>query len=387
MKILFLVTNDWYFWSHRLALARAARDSGAEVLVMTRLNAHGVALESDGFRVIPWRFASARGMNPFLEALALLEVVVAYRRFRPDLVHHIALKPALYGGLAAFLCGRIPPIQTIAGLGYVFTDPPRKILWLRRFLLTGLRMIQRIGKPKTIFQNPDDRDFFIGAGVLEAKDAALIRGSGVNLNTFLPLPEPNGLPVVALPARMLWDKGVGEFVQAAGQLRRSGVKARFVLAGRVDQSNPGSVSEEQLQAWDRKGDVEWWGYFEDVRTLLSRANLVCLPSYYREGLPKALLEAGACERAVVTTNSPGCREVIRQGENGLLVPPRDVGALVEALRSLLEDAPLRVRMGKRGREIVEMDFSEELVIQQTFSLYRELSNGKWPSSDSASCKS
>lgn len=378
MKILFLVTNDWYFWSHRLALARALRDAGAEVFVMTRLNEHGAALESEGFRVIPWKTMSARSVNPFREVKAFWEVLVAYRRCRPDLAHHIALKPALYGGLATFLLGGIPSVQTIAGLGYLFTNPPRRMLWLRSLLLMSLRIIQRLQNSKVIFQNVDDRDFFVSAGILRAADAMLIRGSGVNLNTFLPLPEPKGIPVVTLPARMLWDKGIGEFVGAAEQLRHEGVEARFALAGRVDSMSPGAVGEQQLLSWAHAGTVEWWGYEPDVRVVFSRSNIICLPSY-REGLPKVLLEAAACERAVVTTDSPGCREAVRGGENGLLVPPRDASALANAIRSLLEDSTLRDRMGKRGREIVELEFSERLVIQQTFALYREVLDGRWPS--------
>lgn len=379
MKVLFLVTNDWYFWSHRLALARALREAGAEVFVMTRLNGQGSAFESEGFRVIPWKNMSARSVNPFREGKALWEVLVAYRHLRPDLIHHIALKPALYGGLAAFVWGRIPSIQTVAGLGYLFTNPARKLLWLRWLLLVGLWIVQRLERAKTIFQNPDDRDFFVSTGMLRASDAVLIRGSGVNLSTFLPLPEPNGIPVVTLPARMMWDKGIREFVEAAQQLRRQGVKVRFALAGRVDGASPGAVGEDQLLSWASEGVVEWWGYEPDVRILFSRSNLICLPSFYREGIPKVLLEACACERAVVTTNSPGCREVVREGENGLLVPPRDSSALANAIRRLLEDASLRARMAKRGREIVEQEFSERLVIQQTFALYRQVLNGRWPS--------
>lgn len=384
MKILFLVTNDWYFWSHRLALARALRDAGAEVFVMTRLSEHGAALKSEGFRVIPWKSMSARSVNPFREAKALWEVFVAYRCYRPDLAHHIALKPALYGGLAAFLLGRIPSVQMIAGLGYLFTDPPRRMLWLRWLLVVSLRIIQRLQKSKTIFQNSDDRDFFVCGGILRATDAVLIRGSGVNLNTFLPLPEPKGIPVVTLPARMLWGKGIREFVKAAEQLRREGVEARFALAGRVDGSSTGGVREEQLVSWARLGTVEWWGYVHDVRGVFSRSTIICLPSYYREGLPKVLLEAAACERAVVTTDLPGCREAVREGENGLLVRPRDTSALANAIRRLLENTTLRARMGKKGREIVELEFNESLVIQQTLALYREVLDGRWPSLASAS---
>jgi glycosyltransferase involved in cell wall biosynthesis len=246
-------------------------------------------------------------------------------------------------------------------------------------MLVGLWIVQRLEGAKIIFQNVDDRDFFVSAGILRARDAVLIRGSGVNLSTFLPLPEPEGIPVVTLPARMMWDKGIREFVEAAQQLRQQGVKVRFALAGRVDGASLGAVGEKQLLSWASEGAVEWWGYEQDVRIVFSRSTLICLPSFYREGIPKVLLEAGACGRAVVTTNSPGCREVVREEENGLLVPPRDSSALANAIRRLLEDAPLRARMAKRGREIVEQGFSDRLVIHQTFALYREVLNGRWPS--------
>jgi len=378
LRILFLVTEDWYFWSHRLALARAIRDAGAEVLVMTHVNDLRAEMESEGFRVIPWKNMSARSVNPFREAKALSEVFIAYRRFRPDLAHHIALKPALYGGLAALLLGRIPSIQTIAGLGYLFTNPSRRMIWLRWLLVLMLGIVLRYGKAKTIFQNPEDREFFISAGIVQPADAVLIRGSGVNLDAFPPLPEPNGVPVVTLPARMLWDKGVGEFVEAAKRLQRQGIEARFALTGRVDGNTTGGVRDDQLRAWARDGSVEWWGYSQDIRVALSRSNIICLPSYYREGLPKILLEAAASKRAIVTTDSPGCREAVREGENGFLVRPKDTDSLARAISLLVSNTELRARMAKRGREIVEQEFSEDLVIRQTSSLYSEVLDDHWP---------
>jgi glycosyltransferase involved in cell wall biosynthesis len=380
VKLLFLVTNDWYFWTHRLALARAVRDAGAQVLVMTHINEHGDALRAEGFHVIPWSSMAARSVNPFREVRAVWEVLVAYCRFRPDLIHHIALKPALYGGMVAILLGKIPSLQTIAGLGYLFTDPPRRLSWLRWLVLAGLWLVQRMGRVKTAFQNTDDRDFFIGASILRSSDSVLIRGSGVNLEVLSPLPEPCGIPVVTLASRMLWDKGIGEFVQAADILKRRGINARFALAGRVDRISPGNVSEEQLSAWASTGRVEWWGHAQDIRTVFARSNVVCLPSYYREGLPKVLLEASACERAVIAADSPGCRECVRHGENGLLVTARNADALAEAIRELLEDSCLRKRMAKRGRQIVEQEFSEGQVIRETFAVYSTLLDRRWPHS-------
>jgi glycosyltransferase involved in cell wall biosynthesis len=382
LKLLFLVNDDWYFISHRLQLARAARDAGAEVFVMTRLSEHKAALESEGFRIIPWKSMSARSINPVREARTLVEVFVAYRRFRPDIVHHIALKPAMYGGLACIAWGRIPSIQTIAGLGYLFTNPRRGLQWLRWMTIALLWFVHRATRTKTIFQNPDDREFFMKLGIVDSKNAVLIKSSGVNVKSFLPLPEPTGVPVILLASRMLWDKGVREFVEAAQELRRQGVRARFALAGRVDGESEGGVSEEQLLAWDRERIVEWWGYTQDVRLFIARSNVICLPSYYREGVPKILLEAAACGRAIITTDAPGCRETVRNGDNGLLVPPKDVASLVRAIRVLVEDPVLRANMAKKSREIVVQVFSEDLVIRRTLSVYRELLNGTWPSADS-----
>jgi glycosyltransferase involved in cell wall biosynthesis len=367
--------------SHRLPLARAARDAGAEVFVMTRLSEHQSAIESEGFQVIPWNNMSARSINPVREAKALAEVFAAYRRFRPDIVHHIALKPAMYGGLACVGWGCIPSVQTIAGLGYLFTNPRSSLHWLRWMTIALLWFVQRVGRTKTIFQNPDDREFFVKLGIVNSKNAVLIKSSGVNVNSFIPLPEPTGVPVILLASRMLWDKGVREFVEAAKELRRQGIPVRFALAGRVDRESERGVSEEQLLDWDRYKIVEWWGYTQDIRLFLSRSNIICLPSYYREGVPKFLLEAAACGRAIITTNAPGCRETVRNGENGFLVPPKDIASLTQAIRVLVEDPELRTNMAKKSREIVVKLFSEDLVISQTLSVYRDLLNGRWPSAD------
>jgi glycosyltransferase involved in cell wall biosynthesis len=199
----------------------------------------------------------------------------------------------------------------------------------------------------------------------------LIRGSGVDVEVYRPVPEAEGVPVVLLPSRMLYDKGIDKFIEAATALRAAGVKARFVLAGDVDPGNPMAISSEQLRQWSESGVVEYWGWQNDMLAALAKSHIVCLPSL-REGVPKVLMEAAACGRAIVTTNAPGCREIVRNGENGLLVPVRDSQALAQALRLLIENASLRAVMGQRGRDIVVREFSLEQVVKETLGVYRDL---------------
>ncbi|MGH7340232.1 MAG: glycosyltransferase family 4 protein, partial [Candidatus Rokuibacteriota bacterium] len=224
---------------------------------------------------------------------------------------------------------------------------------------------------RLIVQNPDDLGFLVSERVVSAERAVLIRGSGVDTSRYVPVPEPAGVPLVVLPARMLRDKGVFEFVAAAERLKKEGVAARFALVGDPDPDSPASISAGTLKRWSERGAVEWWGWRDDMVPVFQQCHVVCLPSY-REGLPKALIDAAACGRAIVTCDVPGCREVVREGENGLLVPPRDSGALAAALRRLLEDATLRRAMGERGRARAVAEFSVERVIEQTLALYRDL---------------
>jgi glycosyltransferase involved in cell wall biosynthesis len=378
MKILFLVTEDYYFWSHRLELARRARRAGAEVLIMTHVNKLGEALREEGFAVIPWQ-VSRGSLNPLRELSSFLEVVRVYRRVRPDLVHHVALKPVVDGGLAARFCGGLPTVNAVAGLGEVFIGRSRKMSLVRMLLLRLLRLAMSNVNSRTIVQNTQNRDVLIKTGVAGEERIVLIRGVGVNLDEFLPSPEPSGVPLVMLASRMLWSKGVGEFIEAARILRRRDVPARFVLVGDSDSQNPSGVPATQLRSWAESGIVEWWGYRDDMAKVLSEATIVCLPSY-AEGLPKVLIEAAACARPIITTDTPGCRDVVRHGESGLLVPARNAAALAEAVIYLLSDLALRASMGRRGREIATREFSSSRAIDETFAIYRELLGARWPDS-------
>jgi glycosyltransferase involved in cell wall biosynthesis len=240
------------------------------------------------------------------------------------------------------------------------------------------RVAFRHQRARTIFQNPDDRRCFVDAGLLRPDQTALIRGSGVDCATFHPAAEPDGEPVVLLASRLLWDKGIAEFVEAARRLRERGGSARFVLAGRPDPGNPTAVPVAQLEAWVRAGILEWWGHRRDMPDVLRRATIVVLPSFYPEGVPKVLLEAAASGRAIITTDTPGCREIVRHRVNGLLVPPRDATAVTRAIEELLGDSGLRRELGQAGRRIAVTEFAEELIVHQTLDVYRTLLGGRRP---------
>lgn len=374
-RLLFLVTEDWYFVSHRLPLALAARDAGYEVTVVTRVREHGETIRAAGLKLIPFAW-SRRGMNPLRELVVLLRLVALYRRENPDLVHHVALKPVLYGSLAArMIGGHLCVVNAIAGMGFVFSSRTRLARLLRPLVVRAFRMLVGGRGRLLILQNPDDLRLLVEAKVIAADQVRLVRGSGVDPQRFILSAEPAGIPLVVLASRMLWDKGIAEFVDAARLLRAQGVAARFVLVGDTDADNPAAAPPAQLAAWRDEDVVEWWGRRDDMPVVLAAANLVCLPSY-REGLPKVLLEAAACGRAIVATDVPGCREIVADGDNGLLIPARDAVALAAALGALLVDPVRRQRMGQRGRDRVLAEFSEARVVTETLAVYLELLSEK-----------
>ena len=375
-KILFLVAEDFSFWARRRPLARKAQEAGAEVWVMTCPGPYAEKLKREGFRVIPWEI-SRPSMNPLRELRAFLQVVKVYRSLRPELVHHFALKPVVYGGLAARLCKQVSCVHSIVGLGPSFTGRHWTMRLVRLLLLPLLRLALKNDASISIFQNQNNLDDLVALGTVPAERVVLIRGSGVNTAQFVPRPEPFGVPVVILPGRMLWEKGVREFVAAAEMLQARGVSARFVLVGEPDTGHTTSIPETQLREWAGSGVVEWWGQQDNMPEVLARSNLVCLPSH-GEGVPKSLIEAASSGRAIVACEVPGCTEVVRDGENGLLVPPQNPEALARALATLIQDPALRAKMGARGREIAVGEFADELVLPQVISVYRNLLERRWP---------
>ena len=368
-RLLYVFNDAPFFLSHRLPVARAAAAEGYDVHVAAPPHPAAAALGQHGLTHHPIRL-TRRGVSPGGEVAAVAAIVRLYRRLRPDLIEHATIKPVLYGGLAARVLRQPAVVSWMTGLGFVFISEGARVALLRRAVAAGYRTaLQRPGS-WVIFENPDDRDLFVARGLSHPGRTRLIRGAGVDMTAFHPVPEEPGVPVVVLPARMLRDKGVVEFVEAARALRSSGVVARFVLVGNADPANPAGLAEAQLRSWHDEGSVEWWGQREDMAAVLRGAHVVCLPSY-REGLPKALVEAAASGRAIVTTDAPGCREVVRHEWNGLLVPVRDAAALAQAIGRLLRDPAERARMGARGREWVEERFSDRQVIRETLAVYGE----------------
>jgi glycosyltransferase involved in cell wall biosynthesis len=366
VKVLLFANTDWYLYHYRLSLAQAMQERGWEVVAISPPGEYAPRLQQAGFRWLPFPF-SRRGKNPFSDLNLLRRLMDIYRVERPDAVHHFTIKPVLYGSLAARWL-KIPTIiNAIPGLGHVFIDESIPGRILRRIVMQFYRFA--LHNTQVIFQNPDNRALFVRYGLVQDGQHHLIRGSGVDVERLAPLPEPEGDPVAALPARLLWPKGVSEFVEAARQLKAESIQARFALIGRGDPGNPQAVPEDQLRAWDDAGDVEWWGWTDNIFSIYDRSHIICLPTYYGEGVPRSLIEAAACGRPIVATDQPGCREVVQDGDNGLLIPAQDAIALADALRTLITDPDLRQRMGRRGRDLAVERFSVGQVIRETLAVY------------------
>ncbi len=365
-KLLYFVTEDWYFCLHWLPLAIAVRDAGFDVTVLTRVSEHGERIRGAGLGLIPIPL-SRGGTNPFLELGLLRRLIAVLRREQPELIHNIAQKPVLYGTLAARLAGVPAVVNTLAGLGFMFSSQGAKARLLRIAAVHAYRHLLKEPNVRVIVQNPDDAEHLRAHASVEP---VLIRGAGVDLGRFRPTPEPPEPVVVALASRLLWDKGVAEFVEAASLLRERGVAARLALVGKPDPGNPTAVAEARLSAWAQQGLVEWWGYREDMPRVLEQTHIVCLPSY-REGLPTILIEGAAAGRALVATDVPGCREVVRDRMNGFLVPPYDALKLADALQQLVEDAALRKAFGEQSRTLAEAEFGIQRVVRDTLHVYRD----------------
>ncbi len=374
-KLLFFVTEDWYFVSHRLQLAVAAKDAGYEVCVVTRVREHGHAIRSAGLRLIPFQ-SSRSGINPFGELWALARLIRLCRRERPTIIHNVAIKPVLIGTIAARFTSAKSVVNALTGLGHIFTSPDRRVFFLRMLIRIALSLLFRNSRVRVIVQNQSDRELLKSIGISTSK-IFLIEGSGVDLKQFLPGPEPAGTVVVAMVSRMLWSKGVGDLVEAARFVRVTGQDIRVILIGAPDPDNPSTIEEQILESWSRDGVVEWVGSvpLNQIASIWRNAHIAVLPSFYGEGVPKSLLEAAASGKPLIATDMPGCRDVVVNEETGLLVPPRDPTALAEAIIRLAGDPALRRRLGQAARVRVEERFSIDQVIDQTLSLYRSLPGG------------
>jgi len=314
-------------------------------------------------------------MNPIRELGTLLSLIRLYARIRPTIVHHVTIKPIIYGNIAATLT-RVPAaVSTFSGLGHMFAQSDR----LSRLFQAIIKMMYRAGfrhsRQIAIFENPDDLAEMTRDGTVPEPKARLVLGVGIDVDEYYAMPEPDGVPVVVLASRMLRSKGVEVFVEAAKVIRSRGVRARLALCGRVDAGNPSGIPEAQLAAWAEGGVVEWWGWLPSALSVYERSSVVCLPTLYREGVPRVLMEAASCGRPIIATDVPGCREIVQQGINGLLVPKGDAVALADAIEQLVRDTAQRTAFGQNGREIVRQNFAEKRVMDATVGIYDELVSG------------
>jgi glycosyltransferase involved in cell wall biosynthesis len=385
--IVYLVSEDWYFRSHRLVLAKAAVAQGYRVVLITRVSQYRAELESHGIELVALNM-SRNGLNPLAELQTLFSLIRCYRSIRPTVAHHVALKPAIYGSIAARLAGVSRIINAFGGLGLLFSADGPRYRALKALLLPLLRQLFKSDACRLILQNPDDIEVVNTLSIAPALSIHLIRGAGVDLQRFVPkhgfgagfkakgsecvssataFDAKSPLRIV-LAARMLWDKGIAEFVEAAGVLTTR-VDVECILVGAPDTENPKAIPEKQLRDWHDSGVVTWLGYRDDMAAILREVDIACLPSFYGEGIPKSLLEACAAGLPIVTTDMPGCRETVEHNKNGLLVPPRDVSALVAALEHLLDNADLRYAMGQASRQKAEREFSDRAVCEKTLALY------------------
>ena len=370
-KLLFIVNVDWFFLSHRLPIALEAIRKGYEVHVATALTDKLAELKSHGFNVHSLSLDRA-STNIFTVLKEFKQIISVIRGVKPDLVHLVTIKPVIFGGIAVRLAGAHGVVAAVPGLGAIFISKGWQAL-LRKIVIVNLYRLA-FGKRnlKVIFQNPSDLETMQKHTNLAARKVEIISGSGVNLTEYRPVPLPDGTPVVVMAARLLVAKGVREFMESAIYLRNKGIEARFCLAGSVDPCSTLSIPNADLNKWREEGVVELLGHRDDMAKVLSMAHVVVLPSYYPEGLPKVLIEAAACGRAVITTDMPGCRDAIDPGVTGLLVPARDVEALACAIKDLITDTQRCKRMGSAGRTLAERKFDIKKVVDIHLRIYREL---------------
>ena len=370
MKLLFVLNESSYFLSHRMAIGLEALEKGWDVhvagpgacpegLLNTKITYHSIAL-------------SRKGKNPFYELKSIFSLFVLFKELKPDLVHLITIKPYLYGGMAARFAKVPSVVSAVAGLGILFSSDDPKYRFFRTILYPLFGMAFSHKNQRVIFQNKDDRNLLLGWGVISKEKPVMIRGSGVDLKLCPYLPEPEGIPIVSFAARLLIDKGVEVFAEASRILRTRGFVARFWLIGEPDPGNANTVTESQLKQWEADGLVELFGFRQDIPNLFSKSNIVTLPSFYGEGLPKVLVEAAACGRAVITTDHPGCRDAIEPDVTGLLVPIRDAVALADAVEDLINNPEKRKQLGQSGRALAESAFAIEQIVDAHMRVYEGL---------------
>ena len=363
-KLIYLVADDRYFCTHRLPLAVAAKQQNFDVHVISPKSDSSEKILHAGLTFHPLSF-NRKTLNPFDGIKTILRIYRLYKQLKPDYVHHVAIKPVLFGTIAAHLAGVPNIVNAVAGLGHVFASRS----WLMLPLRMMMRVLLRSPRVQIIVQNPEDKAELES---LAEKYVYLIYGAGVDTDQFAPSAAalPEGPVIITHASRLLWSKGVGELVAAARILSAQGHSIVVQIVGEPDMQNPDAIPAEILKAWHNEGVINWLGYQKNIAAIYQRSHMAVLASYYREGIPKTLIEAASVGLPIVTTDMPGCRIIVKHGVNGLLVSPRDVNALAEALLKLINDSKMRKDFGAAGRVLVLRQFSASIIYDQTIALYK-----------------
>lgn len=373
-KILFVVSEDWYFCSHRLPIAIAAKKVGYEVVLATNISDHKNLLDSHGIRTVPLKFMKRSSINILREICLFIELLVIIKLEKPQIIHNVSLKLVIYSSFCSKIIGKGFLVNALGGLGIIFTNNNLSTKLLRFIILRFLRVVLNFTNSSIIVQNQFDFAYINRNAKVNKEKIKLICGAGVDLEKFSADNQSSDKPIVMLASRLIREKGIFEFVEASNILRVRGYDFRFVIVGKPDLGAKSFVPEHQIKLWVQYGLVEWWGYFMDMSKIIPQASIVCLPSYYGEGLPKILIEAMACYKPVITTSIPGCSSVVRDGVNGILISPKNPKELANSIENLLINHSLRKSMGIEGRRIAERKYDVNDVIKKTLSIYKIAEN-------------
>ncbi|MCP4118776.1 MAG: glycosyltransferase family 4 protein [Desulfobacteraceae bacterium] len=371
MKILLFANTDWYLYNFRLSLSKAIRASGHSVVLVSPPGKYGELLKKEGFDWVPFQL-KRRSLNPIAEFAVIMRLVQLYRRLKPDVVHHFTVKCVVYGSLAAKIAKIKKRVNAVAGMGLVFSSKKKSIRILRPFVIELFRFALSGKDSYLILQNPDDQKVFIDKKLIKAEKIHLIRGSGVDVNLFCPKPHNNQLDGKCvnflLASRMLWDKGIGLFVEIAKSFKDDKC-VNFYLAGEPDPGNPNSVPVEVLHKWNDEGLIQYLGHVPHMDKLLSKIDVLILPTTYGEGVPRILIEGAAYGLPLIATDVPGCKEIVIHGFNGILIKPGDLNRFKKTVDLLVRNPEKRLMMGQRSRQLTLEEFDEEIVIRKTMALY------------------
>ncbi len=370
IKILLIANTDWFLYNFRKSLANFLRKNGYDVVLISPPGEYSHLLLDEGFAWIPWKL-SRKGALPWEEFYSLLSLVKIYKEERPDIVHHHTIKPVLYGTLVAKLVGISGIVNSITGRGYIFLSGDIFARFLQAIIKPIYSFLLKLSYSSVIFENQFDYNYFIEMGMVQPEQSWLIEGVGADPEKYYPVPEPEKTPVVLFAGRMLWDKGVGVFVEAARILKPE-VEAQFVLVGEPDLGNPGAIDESQLLSWQDEGVIDWWGWQSNMVSVYQHCHVVALPTKYGEGVPTSLIEAAACGKPLVAGDVPGCQTIVVPELNGFLVPPDDPKALAMVLGEMIVNPELRKKMGEASRNLFLDKFTYHHVNEATIRVYESL---------------